>query len=262
MTSIYRVCHNYLKNPAQSPGAAPYAMRVAAGIDSITELNLKPATVKALMIHHAESKNHNLQEVGWGRLSNSPEEIIECLEDEAIIAYQGDLKQSQHLRIPIPIPDGIDCTWVHIKATFCFTAMTDPEHPLHYTRGGLEISFRANESKKKDDDSEHANTNTFFSSSNLYSSEDELRKDAHKWETSLTNSQRFKKDTLLNPVMDVKYHAREKGGEAPNDLPPLNYSLIVSIRAEGDNNTYNLVLQQNQTLQAISITNRVRIQDS
>jgi hypothetical protein len=75
----------------------------------------------------------------------------------------------------------------------------------------------------------------------------------------VSKKQRFRKTTLSNPVFDVKYHAREQGGEARTDLDPLKYALIVSIRAEGDLNTYNMVLQQNQTLQAVSVTNRVRI---
>jgi hypothetical protein len=238
--------------------AAPYALRVAAGLDAITDFELNPSTVKALMIHHAENKNKEQTEVGWGLLPNSPEKIIECLSDEAIIVYQGELKQSQHLRIPIPVPEGINCTWVHLKATFCFNAITDPEHPLHYTRSGLDISFRANDEKLKEG-SEHADTKSFFSVGNLYETEEELREDAHKWETCISRQQRFKKSTLSHPVFDVKYHAREKGGEAQSGLEPLKYSLVVSIRAEGDVNTYNMVLQQNQTLHAVKVANRVRM---
>lgn len=238
--------------------AAPYALRVAAGVDAITSFELTPSTVKALMIHHAERKEKNMADVGWGRLPNSPEKVIECLDDEAIVVYQGQLNQSQHLRIPIPIPEGIDSTWVHLKATFCFNAITDPEHPLHYTRSGLDISFRANEGKITGV-AEHADTKTFFSVGNLYETEEELRYDAHKWETCISRYQRFKKATLLKPVFDVKYHAREKGGEAQSNLEPLNYSLVISIRAKGDTNTYNLVLQQNQTLEAVKIRSRLQV---
>ncbi|KIF51475.1 S8 family peptidase [Vibrio owensii] len=239
--------------------AAPYALRVAAGIDAITDFDLNPSTVKALMVHHANREEKEQNDVGWGLLPNSPESIVECLDDEAIIVYQGELNKSEHLRIPIPIPEGIDCTWVHLKATFCFNAITDPEHPLHYTRSGLDIVFRGNESKKKSDTADHADSKTFFSVGNLYETEEELREDAHKWETCISRSQRFKKDTLLNPVFDVKYHAREQGGDSQKELEPLNYSLVISIRAQGDNNTYNLVLQQNQTLQAVKVANRVRV---
>lgn len=239
--------------------SAPYALRVAAGIDAITDFELSTSAIKALMIHHSNRESNDMNDVGWGRLPNSPEEVIECKEDEATIVYQGDLKPSQHLRIPIPIPEGADCKWIHLKATFCFNANIDPEHPIHYTRSGLVVSFRANEEKVKEG-AEHADTKPFFSLGNLYETEDELREDAHKWETCISKSQRFKKSTLSAPVFDVKYHSREKGGEPDGVKQPLNYSLILSIRAEGETETYNMVLQQNQTLQAVRVSNRVRIE--
>ncbi|MDP4535504.1 S8 family peptidase [Alkalimonas collagenimarina] len=239
--------------------ASPYALRVAAGIDAITDFALSTSTVKALMIHHAVREDKEITDVGWGRLPNSPEEVIECKDDEAIIVYQGELKASQHLRIPIPIPEGANCKWIHLKATFCFNANVDPEHPLHYTRSGLVVTFRANEDKVKDG-ADHADTKTFFSTDNLYETEETLREDAHKWETCISKSHRFKKSTLSAPVFDVKYHAREKGGDSTGTKSPLGYSLILSIRAEGETKTYNMVLQQNQTLQAVKVSNRVRIQ--
>ncbi|MDN3612635.1 hypothetical protein QWZ16_23885 [Vibrio ostreicida] len=239
--------------------AAPYALRVAAGIDSITDFDLNASTVKALMVHHANRDEKEQNDVGWGLLPSSPESVVECMDDEAIIVYQGELNKSEHLRVPIPIPDGIDCTWVHLKATFCFNAITDPEHPLHYTRSGLDIVFRGNESKKRVKKLIMLIPKHSFQWVNLYETEEEFREDAHKWETCISRSQRFKKDTLLNPVFDVKYHAREQGGDSQTDLEPLNYSLIISIRAQGDTNTYNLVLQQNQTLQAVKVANRVRV---
>ncbi|MFK3862821.1 S8 family peptidase [Pseudoalteromonas rhizosphaerae] len=238
--------------------AAPYALRVAAGIDAITDFDLSPAAVRALMVHHAERGEQDIHDVGWGKLPNSPEAVIECKDDEAIIVYQGTLERSQHLRIPIPVPEGINCKWVHLKATFCFNAVVDPEHPLHYTRSGLVVTFRANKGKVKEG-AEHANTSDFFSLGGLYETEEELRDDAHKWETCISRKRRFQRETLSSPVFDVKYHAREKGGDPEGLNDPLHYSLILSIRAEGEKETYNKVLQQNQTLEAVKVTNRVRV---
>lgn len=238
--------------------SAPYALRVAAGVDAITDFNLSPTTVKALMIHNASKKHHTMTDVGWGRLPSTPESVVECLDDEATIVFQGELERSKYLRIPVPMPKGIDCTWVHLKATFCFNAVTDPEHPLHYTRSGLDISFRAND-ERITDGAMHPDTKTFFTVGNLYETEQELREDAHKWETSISREQRFRLTTLSNPVFDVKYHAREKGGDSEASLPPLKYSLILSIRAAGDNNVYNMILQQNQTLQTLKVRSRLQV---
>ena len=236
--------------------AAPSALRVAAGIDAITDIELRPSTAKALMVHNAIKMGHETKNVGWGKMQNTPEEVIECLEDEATIVYQGELLQSQHLRIPIPLPNKVDCTWIHLKATFCINTITDPEHPLHYTRGGLDITFRKNESKFKAD-AEHPETQAFFSSSKLYPNEEDLRVDAHKWETCVSREQKFKHSTLVKPVFDVKFHAREQGANPTGNVQSIGYSLILSIRTEGDVNVYNSILQQNKTLQAVKVTNRV-----
>ena len=238
--------------------AAPYVLRVAAGIDAITDFDLSTSAIKALLIHHANPEKHAMYDVGWGRLPSTPEEAIECKEDEAIIIYQGELRPSQHLRISIPLPEDLNCTWVHLKATFCFNANVDPEHPLHYTRSGLVVSFRPNEKKVKED-AKHASTKSFFSLGKLYGTEEELREDAHKWETCISQSQRFKSSTLSSPVFDVKYHAREKGGNPEKMILPLRYSLVLSIRAEGELEIYNKVLQQYQTLKSIKVSNRVRV---
>lgn len=258
---LYSPLSHDIVQTAGTSFAAPYALRVAAGIDAITDMELKPSTIKALMIHHARSNSKPLKHVGWGRMPLSPEEVVECKDDEAIIVYQGDLFPSQHVRIPVPLPEGLNCTWVHIKATFTFASMIDPEHPLHYTKGGLDVTFRANSYKFKQADQEHADTTSFFSDGKLYQGEAELREEAYKWETCLSRQQRFRHSTLVDPVFDVKFQDRERGGAVfrGSDRKSMPYSLVISVRAEGDNTIYNRVLQENQTLKAIGVRSRVSI---
>jgi hypothetical protein len=238
--------------------SAPYALRVAAGIDAIAEFALTATSIKALLVHHAQQDDHHWHEVGWGRFPSSPEAAIECRDDEAIVIFQGQLKPSEHLRIPVPVPEQFDSLWVELRATFCINAVTDPEHPLHYTRSGLDISFRPND-RKSGEDANHASTKSFFSLKNLYETEQSLREDAHKWETCISRHTRFKKTTLKNPVFDVKYHTREQGGIAIEDVPPLTYTLVLSIRNKGMTELYNKVLQRHQTLQSIKSRSRLRI---
>lgn len=238
--------------------AAPYVMRIAAGVDALTDFDLNPSTVKALLVHNTVIDDHTQEEVGWGRFPHTPEEILECLDDEATIIFQGELLPNQHVRIPVTIPDTVDCTWVHLKATFCINAVTDPEHPLHYTRSGLDITFRPNQ-KRSTSEQEHPDTKTFFSDKNLYQVEEELREEAYKWETTISRKQRFKLTTLDAPVFDVKYHAREQGAAPNPGLNPIKYSCILTIRTQGDVSLYNSILQQNQTLQSLKVKNRIQL---
>lgn len=238
--------------------SAPSVLRVAAGIDAITDFNLTATTIKALMVHKTEQQGHDLKEVGWGRFPLTPDEVVECMEDEATIIFQGTLNSSQHVRIPVPLPKDIDCTWVHLNATFCINTVTDPEHPLHYTRSGLEITFRADKNKYPSEGN-HPKPSKFFSCGDLYTNEHELRDDAHKWETCLSRNKRFKCTTLNEPMFDVIYRAREQGSSATEKLPPIHYSLVLTIRSEGDASIYNSILQQNQTLQPVRVSTQIRL---
>ncbi|MBY8028767.1 hypothetical protein KW464_05795 [Vibrio fluvialis] len=109
------------------------------------------------------------------------------------------------------------------------------------------------------EEANHPKPTTFFSCGDLYANEHELREDAHKWETCLSRSKRFRRTTLNEPMFDVTYRAREQGASSTEDLPPIQYSLVLTIRSEGDSSIYNSILQQNQTLQPVRITNQIRL---
>lgn len=86
--------------------------------------------IKALLVHHAKDGGNSQEDVGWGRFPQSLNEITLCEDHEATVIYQGFLSQSEYLRAAIPYPDIKISKKVSIKATFCFSAATDPEHPV------------------------------------------------------------------------------------------------------------------------------------
>src|SRR5690606_7359721 len=91
---------------------------------------------------------------------------------------------SKYIRAEIPLPSGALTGKIKISATCCFATGIDAAHPSNYTRSGIEIAFRPNEDKRKVG-ALHQNTAAFFSQGKIYQTEDELRADAHKWETCL-----------------------------------------------------------------------------
>ena len=100
----------------------------------------------------------------------------------------------------------------------------------------------------------------FFNLKGLYSTEQELREDSHKWETTLHKTKSFRKNTLSNPCFDVIYYARDSGKSINNKLlEPLPYVLVVSIKAEHTPDLYNNIVQRYQTLLPIKIKQQVRI---
>jgi hypothetical protein len=253
--SVFSPIVSGLSKTAGTSFAAPLVLRQAIGLVANLRHKITPLTAKALLIHHADNKNnHDSANVGYGLFPHNLEKIIYCDDNEIKVIYQGELKPSQYLRAFIPFPDTIINGKVTLKATFCFNSSIDPEHPINYTRNGLSITFRHKFG------SDESKTMSFFSLNNSYQTEQEQRKEAHKWEVTLHKEQTFLKGTLDSPCFDIVYQAREQGRPADNrELEPLPYVLIVSLKAENTPDLYNSVRQKYQTLEPIKVEQRVII---
>lgn len=258
LIKLYSPITNSLVATAGTSFAAPLALRIAAGIDAVTDYNLSAIAIKALMIHLADPLSHSQKEVGWGRFPQSVDHAVYCDDDEATVIYQGLLTHSEHMRALIPFPDFLPTGDIQLKATFCFAATTDPEHSVHYTKNGLEIVFRPNLFNVQGKNS-IPKSGTFFSTSKLYRTEQKLRSDAHKWETCLSKKATFRPDTLRDPCFDIYYHSRDKGKQTKTAPPQLPYALIVTIKSPGNRTIYNSIIQRYQTLSPIQLKSRVQI---
>lgn len=61
-----------------------------------------------------------------------------------------------------------------------------------------------------------------------------------KWETTLKHEQTFNICTLDNPLFDITYGAWEEGQSVDNkDLPPLPYSMVITLSVENTPGIYN-----------------------
>lgn len=215
--------------------AAPLVLRTISGVHAMMGANVSPLALRALMIHRAESAEYPLAEVGWGRFLIDPNDLVTCEDDEAIVVFQGQLPVGEHLRAPLPMPLGSVKGMVTISATLLIAPDVDPEHPGAYTRSGLEIAFRPNSQKYRDNkdgtQSAHPTTRPFFTPKNMYgAAEFDAREDGHKWEPCRKNSQAFRPSSLDKPCFDIYYHHRASATRA-TDPKPITYALIVGIRA-------------------------------
>jgi hypothetical protein len=237
--------------------SAPLTLRTAVGVDAITKLDLRACALKALMIHHAESKTtHKRPEVGWGRFKENPMEILECSPGSVTILFQATLAKGQYRRCPIPFPNVAALGAVNIKATFCIHAHTDPEHAVNYTRSGMSVVFRPRMGIDEKDSVE------FFGRTSQYKkTERDYRDDAHKWETVLHRDRKFTElNSLADPVFDVEYHARQASKGVPaKSAPDVHFALVVTISAEGVPDIYNLVRQRYSVLLPVEIKSEIVI---
>lgn len=233
--------------------AAPLVLRIAAGVKAATDFPLSALALKALMIHHAErSENHNPDFVGWGRFPENIETVLLSTNNAATVIYQDTIDRDNRIRANIPLPESLTQGHVHIKATFCFTSEVDPAHSINYTRSGLGITFRP----RSDEDE----TIPFFSSGNLYESESRLRRDAHKWETVLSRTQKFPALRLYNPVFDIEYQNRKEGKNIPKkERKSMPYVLVVTISAESEMQIYDRILQKYPALRAVTLRQSVQL---
>ena len=229
--------------------AAPSLLRSAIAVRTQLGSDFSPLANRALFIHRAV-RNHNIhkiEEVGWGRFETDFNKLITCDDDEAIVIFQGELPVGEHLRAPIPMPDGELVGMITITATLVISPEIDPSYPNTYTKAGLEVTFRPNSEKRKlnekGDFSEHPETKSFFNRKGIFgAAELDLREDGHKWEPCLKATRKFRSSTLVNPLFDIYYHHREEG-QALKEPKPIPYALVISMKAPRVKDFYNRVVR-------------------
>ncbi|WP_263386010.1 S8 family peptidase [Granulicella arctica] len=229
--------------------SSPLALRTAIGIRTYLGSIVQPIALKSLLIHHSENSGHHCHEVGWGRIPTDIEDLIVCGPGMVHVLYQGTLEPGKYLRARIPVPNSALPGKVSISATFCYATETDPQDVVTYTRAGLDIKFRPDKSKRTVQNGKtptHADTMPFFQQKTLYSSEEELRRDAHQWETCVKRTRGFMGTSLNDPVFDIHYNAR-KGGALYKGAKPIPYALVVTVHAKNVTDLYDRVSQRYRT---------------
>ena len=237
-------------DPADSPAlastagtsfASPSTLRMAAGIRAHFGARVGALALKALLIHTASTSTDDKNEIGWGRVASDLESIVVCQDGMVRVLYQGELNPSQYLRAPVPLPATDLTGMITIEATFCFATPVDPQDPGAYTRSGLEVTFRPHANQYSSDSSTVPKTASFFRK-NALETEQTLRNDAQKWETTLHATKKMRSSSLMQPVFDVHYNARESGGLS-RSADRIRYALALTIRARRVPDLYDQVVR-------------------
>lgn len=225
--------------------ASPAALRMALAIRAHFGSRITPLGLKALVVHASEEHSTlERKHVGWGRIPEEIDTYVVCPAGTARVLYQGELTPSQYIRAQIPLPTMQLTGNVMLRATFTFTTETDPQDPSNYTRSGLDIVFRPHETKF-DKKTGQVKTRAFFQRKD-FSTEEELRYQAHKWETTLHKEICLRGSSLKNPVFDIHYNARESGGPA-HSATKIRYALVVSVVAKKVPDLYDHIVQRYPT---------------
>jgi hypothetical protein len=223
--------------------SSPSVLRLAAGVRAHFGDNLSMLAIRALLIHTTEPSDFACADVGRGRVARTVQDIVLCEDDTIRVVYQGEIAPARYVRAHIPVPSGTIPGKVTITATLCYPTGVDPHHPGNYTRAGLEPTFRPHDQKRKDPKQVHADSKGFFGKTQSSLMEDELRRDAWKWENCLHTSVSFMGKTLRNPVLDFHYNARLDGKNfAPKEKLP--YALVISVHAKHLGDLYDRIIRK------------------
>nr|MDT0251368.1 S8 family peptidase [Endozoicomonas sp.] len=215
--------------------SSPYLLRKAVGIRAILGHTISPLAIKALLVHSAERSAHDFHDVGWGKVPESINRVIESPDGVARILYQGELLPGKYLRVPLPIPsDGVKGT-VKIKATCCFSTPVDPQDTSMYTKAGVEITWRPKPKPAKSE--------SFFKQTKV-ATEAELRLDAGKWESVLHAEKSKRGSSLVEPAFEIHYMARDGGDSiSGTKAPTIKYAFVVSLEAPKHSDIFNDILK-------------------
>ena len=222
--------------------ASPSALRLATGIRAHFGSLLGPLAIKALLVHCSESGGER-HESGWGRVPLDLEDFVLCPDGTARIVYQGELTPGQYLRARVPLPAKELPGMITIRATLCYATKVDSNHPGNYTRAGVDVVFRPHSKKfdKNSKDPTNPSTDTFFQLKE-FSTEKELRRDAHKWETTLHREKRKRGSSLHEPTFDIHYNAREQSA-ATSRADKVRYALVMSVICKKVPDIYDQVVR-------------------
>jgi hypothetical protein len=224
--------------------AAPSVVRMASGVRAHFGANLNHLAIRALLVHTAEVSKIDPREVGWGRCAQDLNDIVLCADDEVRVVYQGEISPAKYIRASIPVPQNEIKGMVNLKATVCYKSQTDPHHPGNYTRAGLEVTFRPHDERfSRGERQLHPDSTSFFGYAPTGATEDELRRDAWKWENCLHASKRKQGRSLHNPVFDIHYNSRLEGRNFAPDHK-LSYALVVSVQAKGVADFYDQIVRR------------------
>src|SRR5690606_36925215 len=155
--------------------SAPYLLRKAVGIRALFGNNISALAIKALLINSAHRNDQDQCHIGWGKIIDEVDNLIQSPDGVAKILYQGELLPGKYLRVQLPLPkngrNGMD----KIKATGCFSTNGEQQDTSVYTKAGVEIGRKPKKGGKSE---------AFFEQVNR-ASEAELRRDAATWEPVL-----------------------------------------------------------------------------
>lgn len=271
---------NLLTATAGTSFASPLVVHKLSEMLAQSE-DISPHMARMLMLHYADhDDSHPQEEYGFGISPSSAAECLSCEENSVTSLYQGILRPTELVSLPIFAPSISDASgYVTVRWTIVAVCSVDPNDTDEYTASCIQDTFVPHEMKylfRKDgvgsktlDLSVPENAveaaillNQGYKKSYLpisasakpYWEESDLRANDFKWDTVISRHRRMRSSSLLQPSLTLQSIFRTNNN--PDAIT--KYYAAVTVDAPGyPGSLYTSTLQQYQSLSPI----RLRLQN-
>lgn len=263
-----------------APNAARGLATLAAGFG---RSRFSPDLLRTFAVHFAErSRDVQVSEAGYGRMLEAYDPTLELAAEEVSVLYEDQIERGSSISLPVPLPsDVLDNRKVAIRWTITFTSPVDPADAVDYTLRGLEIKFRPHArrfrlSKSGERRTFVLNVDTeaarflellqdgwqpsaapVTESPTRDKAENALREEG-KWETIVRHTVRKHGTGFESPRVELTYLSREAGA-LTHTADPLEFAMLVSVRAPRGVALYDRVRQDYRALTPVSMQIPIRL---
>ncbi|MFB5267668.1 S8 family peptidase [Paenibacillus enshidis] len=229
-----------------------------------------PLVARALLIHSANNPKGVCDELGYGYIDQTVDQIINCSDKHVTIVYSSSILPTNYAKLPIPYPiNARDAGMVEIKYTIAVLSKANPLHIEDYTESAIEDTFYPHDKKYRytlnkksftrhvhDDEDEIQNLlekgfqkSTLPVSKSPHSYQTELaRRGELKWDTVVQRWDRMRATSLENPFLVLHGMGRNGGNER------MDYAVIATISAPRyEGSLYQDILNEYRQLQPVQM---------
>lgn len=261
--------HNSRFMSAGTSFASPIVAGKAGNILAKCE-RFNPLVARGLLIHGAKNPGLADNEIGYGLLDQSVDDMLLCTDNHVTIVFASSIQPTKYAKLPIPIPTTLTGTGtVQLDWTIACLSKVNSLHVEDYTQSAIEDSFHPDDqkfrfSKDKNQNVKHLvrdmdKVTALLSegwiqsalpvsrSANSYQTE-QARRGELKWDTVVKRSDRLRADSLSNPFLVL----HGMGRQGNNDR--IDYAVILTISAPKYlGNLYQDILTQFRALEPIRL---------
>lgn len=231
-----------------------------------------PIVARGLLIHAAQHSNQVCNELGYGIIDQSVDELLRCDENRVTIIYSSSINPTAHAKLLIPLPVNANITGdVHLSWTISTLTKTNPLHLEDYTESAIEDTFYPHSKKYKftkegrsttlhiENDVEEISrlldegwTKSLLpvSSSAEQFQTEQARRGEMKWDTVMKKWKRMRFSSVERPSLVL--HGLGRNGNAER----IDYAAIITIsvpRYQG--NLHEDILNEYSVLEPVFIRN-------